>query len=408
MCCTSEEYHPALTDEENRPYNISDRPDLNSVMNSPVLKEVRQDMLCGKNNLLCTRCFETESMGGVSRRILENIQYEKYIPELLSSTEKDGALSGEIVFRSIDYRLGNLCNLKCTMCSPQSSSLWIKDWNEVKPDNEKLTEERAKLFSSYNWIEKEFLLEEFKIKIPFVDRLHFAGGEPLISPQMKKLLKACVEQGYAKNITLSYNTNVTKLPIEILELWKSFKEVKLLCSIDGFGKLNEYIRYPSKWEVIDRNLKHLDEKFSEYRITEILLSTTVQIYNILELPDLYQYLKQFKNIIPALNLINVHEPYYMQTMLLPIEAKQKAKEKLENVYRELENVLDKEYEYLRENIPQVIEFMNGKEMQKFLSVFRKVNSAMDKQKKLSLQEVSPELNKYIYDYYLERIVQKGL
>ena len=31
-----------------------------------------------------------------------------------------------------DLRFGNLCNLKCVMCGPQSSSMWYKDWAHVQ------------------------------------------------------------------------------------------------------------------------------------------------------------------------------------------------------------------------------------------------------------------------------------
>lgn len=403
VCCSSEEFHTSIDDSHGKPLNIQDRPPIAEVMNAKLMCDVRSDMISGKWHSVCTRCKEIEDLGGVSRRNIENREYSGLIKNLLDSTNEDGVLKEIPEIKNIDYRLGNLCNLKCTMCSPQSTLMWIKEWNSVKPPYEQYSDEKMKEFSSYNWIEKDFLMQEFAEKIPFADRLHFAGGEPLITPQMVTMLKLCVEKGVAQNITLSYNTNVTRLPPEVLELWKNFKDVKLLCSVDAFGTLNEYIRYPSKWEVIDRNLSYLDKHAAEFNISEIILATTVQIYNVLELDQLYTYLKKFQHIIPALNLINLLTPKYMQTTLLPPEVKKLATVRLIKVNKDLKGKLPPKYDYLRENIEQTINFMNAQDLSSHLPVFRQINSQIDKVKTLTLQKASPELNKLLFQHYLDEI-----
>lgn len=204
------------------------------------MKDIRRNMLRGHWNAVCKRCLITELNGGVSRRNIENSKFVSLMDDLLTCTAQDGGTS--FGFKSIDYRLGNLCNLQCRMCSPFSSTAWIGEWNEVKPKEDHISEELKRELSHYDWIKKDLLFEEFKLKLPEATHLHFAGGEPLIAPQMSKMLKFCVEKGYAKNLDLTYNTNITILPPNVLELWKEFKSVKLLCSIDGFEKVNDYIR----------------------------------------------------------------------------------------------------------------------------------------------------------------------
>jgi hypothetical protein len=195
----------------------------------------------------------------------------------------------------------------------------------------------------------------------------------------------------AKNIVLSYNTNITTLPPAVLELWKEFKGVRLLCSIDGFDKVNEYVRYPAKWKIIDQNLTFLDENFEKYKIQEILLSCTVQIYNVLQLTELYDYLKKFKHIIPALNLVNLHIPFYLRTTVLPTAAKDVAEARLLKVAGELENNLPDKYKYLVENIHQIINFMKEEELSQHLPLFLKVNSNIDNAKGISFKDYIPEL-----------------
>lgn len=396
VCCTSEEYHVGIPDAQGAFFNIKNRPSHEEVMNSAFFSNIRKDMLSGKWNEVCTRCFVTEDNGGVSRREIENKKYSGLIETLKKETNPDGSLK-HLKFKSIDYRLGNFCNLECRMCGPHSSSRWLKDWNDVKPQDEQISSSYRILLENYDWIEKDSLIDEFKEKLLHVEHLHFAGGEPLIAPQMTKMLKICVEMGVAQNITLSYNTNVTALPESVLELWKEFKAVRLLCSIDGFDKVNEYIRYPSKWEKIDKNLTFLDENFNKYKIEEILLSCTVQIYNVLSLESLYDYLKKFKNIVPALNLVNLHVPFYLKTTLLPPEAKALASQRLKKIADDLRGRLPEKYSYLEQNISQVTNFMNNVDHSDQLKIFKTVNANIDRVKQTRLKDHVPELEFLLID-----------
>ncbi len=389
VCCTSEEHHIAITDNDGKPFNIKDQPTQDQIMNSDFMKKIRKDMLQGKWNKVCTRCLVTELADGVSRREIENKSYDDIIVSTVLTTRPDGTIP--VKYKSIDYRLGNLCNLQCRMCGPHSSNAWLKDWNKVKPDSEKMNDTRRIELENYDWIEKDYLFLEFQKKLEHCEHLHFAGGEPLITPQMSRMLKYCIDNDYAKNITLTYNTNLTKLPEPVLELWKYFKSIRLLCSIDGFGKVNEYVRHPAKWDVIDRNLTYLDDNASKYHIDEILLSCTVQIYNILELPDLYNYLKKFKVIVPALNLINLHIPNYLQSSVLPEEAKLIANKRLGEFYTKLKEELPENRKYMAESIHEVLNFMNQKTDPALLKSFMDINTKMDSFKAQSLQESIPEL-----------------
>lgn len=401
VCCTADEYHSGIPDKNGVDYNIKNRPDIDEVMNSEFMKKLRKEMMSGEWNRICTRCFETEEHGGVSRRMLENAQHSEKISGLIEKTKDDGEI--ELELKSLDYRLGNFCNLQCRMCGPFSTGNWIKDWNEVMPSQIHLSNEQKEYYLNFDWVEQELLIDEFREKVKGIDQIHFAGGEPLLAPQMSKILRECINLGLAKNISVSYNTNITVLPKEVLKLWKEFKEIKLLCSVDGFNEVNEYIRFPSKWKTIDTNLHFLDEHADEFHITEILLSCTVQIYNVLSLGELYSYLRQFKKIVPALNLINLNFPEYMSTKVLPDEAKLEASKRLNTIAEELKNRIPQNYTYLLENIFQVINFMNAEDHTTQLMKFKTVNTKIDKLKKFKLSESLPDLNGYLIEYYLKRV-----
>ena len=76
--------------------------------------------------------------------------------------------------------------------------------------------------------------------------LYFAGGEPFVQEGHYMLLDLLIKSGCSKNISLSYNTNLSYNGVfkgyDIEQLWKKFKKVELWPSIEGFGEKAEYGR----------------------------------------------------------------------------------------------------------------------------------------------------------------------
>lgn len=395
LCCTSEEFDNHIRDDKGDKIFISKDVTTKEVMNSNFMKNLRLDMLNGKWPAMCMRCKITEDHSGVSRRVLEAKKYSKITEKMLINTAPDGTSTTSIL--SADYRLGNLCNLQCRMCNPRSTALWIKDWNEIKRDEEKFDDETMDSYTKYDWINSGELISDFTKKAPTLDHIHFAGGEPLIVPQMRKVLEVCIASGNAKNITLTYNTNLVKMPSSVLELWKEFKQVKLLVSIDATEDLNHYIRYPSKWELIDKNLRMIDKSHKELNISECMISSTVQVLNILRLDELFTYLGQFNFIVPVPNLVNLHVPTYFKTTILPPKLKILATAKLMSLQKKYEGNIESGYEYLVQNISHAINFMNSEtyENDNEFAEFLRFQKEFDKKKNLSLFDYYPHFKNYI-------------
>ncbi len=393
VCCTSEEFENNILDNNGNKINIMDGFEPSEIMNTNYMKELRLKMLEGKWDALCGRCLITEKNNGVSRRMIENKGYEDLIPSLLEATNTDGTINVDI--NSADYRLGNICNLQCRMCNPRSTLKWIDEWNEIKPENEKFAETNIEEFRSYDWFDRPELIKDFRLKAPTLKHLHFAGGEPLIVPQMRKILQECINSGNAKNITITYNTNLSVLPEKVIELWKHFRGVKLLISVDAVGDLNNYIRYPANWSDIDNNLKRIDKEHKELNIKEALISTTVQILNISRIDELVDYLAQFSFIMRVPNLINLHVPNYFQSTVLPENLKIKTTQKLLKLAEKAQGSVNETHRYLIDNIRQVVSFMNSeKNYEERFPIFLKFQSDFDKKRNINLYDHCPELQQY--------------
>jgi MoaA/NifB/PqqE/SkfB family radical SAM enzyme len=395
VCCTSEEFDNNIRDNEGKVMFVSDGVDPHTVMNTDYMKNIRLQMLAGEWPAICTRCKISETLEGVSRRNVEITNFAAYNEDFVSSTEPDGTVPA--IIKSADYRLGNLCNLQCRMCNPRSTKMWIKEWNEIKPELEQFSEEVLESYQKYDWIDSPALLNDFAAKASHLEHIHFAGGEPLIVPQMSLVLQKCIDSGNAANILVTYNTNLTVLPMKVLELWKHFKGVKILASIDAIGDLNYYIRYPSKWDQIEKNLRFIEENHKEYNITECMLSTTVQALNVLRLDEIYTYLEQFKFIVRVPNLVNLYMPPYQQTTVLPLALRKIASIQLQQRMNDLIDQVPPHYKYLVENIQQIIHFMNSPNgnQQKSFERFWDFQHKYDELKNLKLRDYLPEFESFI-------------
>ena len=150
VCCTSEEFDNHIRNEHGQKIMISDDVSPSDVMNSDFMKDIRVQMMNGDWPELCKRCEITEHHGGASRRIIEIQNYRDINQKNLDSTKDDGTTTAPIT--SADYRLGNLCNLQCRTCNPRSAQMWIREWNEIKPDYEKFPQEVMDSYKEYKYL----------------------------------------------------------------------------------------------------------------------------------------------------------------------------------------------------------------------------------------------------------------
>lgn len=253
LCCTANASGAGVEDvkdaglvkQDGRIMNLKDHT-LEEVWNSSHMKTTRLQMLANQIPLSCSKCFEEEAQGIVSKRQWETVVWKDRvdIDSIVKQTGPNGALPVNIPY--FDLRLGNLCQLKCIMCSPHDSSAWIKDWKLQYPKyktieliNDQHWDHRNR---DYTWYQEGSFLESMRNQAQHIKELYFAGGEPLLIPEHYKILEFMVESGNAKNCILRYNSNGLELPEKLFELWNHFKEVKFNFSIDALEERNDYIR----------------------------------------------------------------------------------------------------------------------------------------------------------------------
>lgn len=280
------------------------------------LQRLKNTMLEGRLPASCQSCIDAENVGKKSYRQFVNSWFPETLAEIIS--DRPGTVETEY----LDIRLGNVCNLKCRMCHPSSSILLAGDFEEFYPGlkgqlSVVTAAELQRVYSGTNSLK----------------RILFAGGEPFLSDTLSGFLDFLILQQKADKIDLSFATNLTVFPKDLIAKLRQFKSVHISGSLDGLGDVNHYIRYPSNWAQILQNLKSfLAEGFS------FSANHTVQIYNVFSIVDFLQFFENEMKLRVDLNFLA--EPRHLNIQNLPAELKSELNARYDSGHPQIARLLD--------------------------------------------------------------------
>ena len=216
--------------------------------------------------------------------------------------------------------------------------------------------------------------------------MYFTGGEPTIIEQHYVFLEGMIERGVT-DILLRYNTNLTNVQPRFLNILKNFKNVRLSCSLDGYGKINDYIRSPSKWEIVSQNF---ETYINEVPHVSVSIASTVQAMNVLYLDDLYNWLYDINtkyNESLHVNMSLMSNPRRLTVDVLTPKLKQMALDRL--------NKMDTTFVYKPDRLEAVKKKLKEPEPDDIIELrnqFKYYTKTLDKVRNENLLEVAPELS----------------
>jgi len=293
FCCATNDN--ILNPKGNR-YNINNTSSEN-VWNSEHVRNTRLNMISGKEIPECTKCVEQESRGYTSMRSNANKEIN------FSNTNSDGRVSA--MPGSMELHYGNVCNLKCRMCSQNYSNQIGKELLDIgKGDKEFLDWVIKQSGNVNNWtnnLSVEYLwfrnqknknkLNQFVSKN--IQSLVVIGGEPTVIPEFYELFDYCDEQNTLKEKNFTIVTNLTNTNPKMLERLPKLKEWTIWASMDGIGARTEYIRYPSNFNKITENLNIYKSLAKKYSNGKIVFSPAIQLLNIDQLDTMLEWFVDF-------------------------------------------------------------------------------------------------------------------
>ena len=307
---------------------------LDQAWNNTEIKQLRLDLLNGVKNQRCNVCWKLENNGVISLRQKYNRMYQDRAKLVSESMHEDGTVDYKPVW--IEFKMSNICNLKCRMCHPMDSTKWFDDYKKISHLHEnhwqeymiKLGLDKKAMLASYD---NDFFnkLDNF---LNDIEQLDFAGGEPLYDENHYKVLDSVLDK--ANNIKLSYATNMSMLGTKkynVLDYWPKFKQVKVGISLDGPPKLNEYIRGDSSSIQIEENIIEL------LKYDNIFLSgkITVQALNIFYVPEALEWFRKMD--LPNTDLHFVTWPNHLDARIWTGNAREDIKNKIEKYIQTLQD-----------------------------------------------------------------------
>jgi hypothetical protein len=263
-------------------------------------QDLRQDMLDGKKISGCQACYDEEKSGVKSMR---QISTPKNFTPSSSSSEP---------LELLEVAFSNLCNLACVSCNSDFSTKWAAyNHKHSRPNN------------SITLIEHDNLEG---IDLSKVKWLKIIGGEPFMD---QNRFIDLMEKLDLPNVKLFVSTNGTILPNSKLKsLIDKCRHAVIEISIDGYGLVNEWYRWPTKQEELELNMRqYLEWQIINPNIT-IRSHTVINIYNVWNLNDFFIYMNnKFPEIIMTFDWIRY--PNWQSLGIIPDHLKIDLKEKLQ-------------------------------------------------------------------------------
>ena len=217
-------------------------PNIQDLLDNPVMNEIREGFKEDWKRPECIDCVHNEQMGKDSKRLRSLKRPANQITRW-------------------DLRPGNTCNLKCAMCNPWNSSKWYEDIDVFKKYRGQVINENSRqVRESLDW---DWIYENCVDKAEII---YIAGGEPFYMKTVLKFLKQLsTHEWNCNNTRIQIQTNGVSNTPKLLNILSKFKKLEFSISVDGWGSVNDLIRFPTKHkdflkntqELVDLNCDHL-------------------------------------------------------------------------------------------------------------------------------------------------------
>lgn len=296
--------------------NLADAS-LAEVWNSEGMQRLRADFLAGERPTGCSACWDEEAAGVRSFR-------QSYLDDRRIRARPDPTVLTPAAPVALDLKLSNACNLKCRICGPTASSLWLNEELKHRPEGNPTRvylEANKDFFRANKITDRAGNLDEIRGWVADLESLEMTGGEPMLSKENRQIIELVTTEGHPERVALTLTTNGTVIDDRVMSALPAFGEVVISLSIDDIGARLEYQRAPANWDEVDRNLDRYAALASP--TCQVFTNTTISTLNVWYLPEYLTWIHERfpgREIEPNLNL--VHGPRHFCIQVLPRELKE--------------------------------------------------------------------------------------
>ena len=317
-----------------------------AIHNTKEKKEQRRQMQCGDRPAGCEYCWKIEDIGrdSISDRVYKSKIYTDNDLDLAYQSD----YQRDFNLKTLEIAFDPTCNFACSYCNPAFSTTWARDINQGGPYNDMITDGRNHFTHSHASAEP-YKKEETN---PYVeafykwwesdlhkslDELRITGGEPMMSPNLWRLLDWIETQGHKMNpnmrIAINSNLGAKQSIIDrFKKKLKNFSNFHLYTSNESISGQAEYIRDGLNFNQWYGNMLSM---MKENIPSEIHNMATINALCLETLPQFLEQLVQLKTASklygPTLNFtLNILRfPSFQSPLVLPDDLRNLFKQNLE-------------------------------------------------------------------------------
>ena len=328
-----------------------------AIHNTKEKKEQRKQMQCGDRPAGCEYCWKIEDIGrdAISDRV--------YKSKIYTDKELDDAYMSDhntdFNLRTLEIAFDRTCNFACSYCNPAFSTTWARDikqggsYSDMTTDGRnhfthahdsaepyKKDESNPYVEAFYKWWESDLHKT--------LDELRITGGEPMMSPNLWRLLDWIETQGdkMKPDMRTAINSNLGAKQ-SIIERFKqklkNFSNFHLYTSNESTFGQAEYIRDGLNYEQWQNNILSM---MKENIPSEIHNMATINALCLETLPQFLENIVQLKTVSklhgPSLNFtLNILRfPSFQSPLVLPDDLRNLFKQNLEKFLIKNEKYLE--------------------------------------------------------------------
>ena len=276
--------------------------------NSQHKKKQREMMLAGQRPSECDYCWKIEDLDKeyFSDRHYKSADYWAWdrINEIAT-----GNPTANVFPSYLEVSFSNVCNLKCSYCSPEISSKWLEEIKQHGPypiseSNNDISWYKSVGRYPYTHSEDNPYVDAFwkwfPEALPHLKVFRITGGEPLLSKDTWKVFEF-IKNNPQPNLEIAINTNLSvddkiidKFISEVGQLKNSVKKIDIYTSLESTGSQAEYSRYGLDYNKFVGNIR----KCLIQTDCSVAVMTTI---NILSVPSFNNFIEMIMNLRKEFN-----------------------------------------------------------------------------------------------------------
>jgi len=317
-----------------------------AIHNTREKKEQRKQMQSGERPAGCEYCWKIEDIGR------DSISDRVYKSKIYSNKDLDHAFeldpTKNVNLKTLEIAFDRTCNFGCSYCNPAFSSTWANDVKQKGAYTDMTTDGRNHFTHAHDsaepykkdetnpYVEAFYKWWETDLH-KSLDELRITGGEPMMSPNLWRLLDWIETQGNKMNpnmrIAINSNLGAKQSIIDrFKKKLKNFKNFHLYTSNEATFKQAEYIRDGMVYSDWFSNVLHM---MVDKVPSEIHNMCTINALCLESLPEFLERVVWFKNAAKVygssmnftLNILRF--PSFQSPLVLPDDLRNKFKGDLE-------------------------------------------------------------------------------